>query len=235
MSDNVRFVETHRQDNARFKDWKISILDNPSGTFSAQTEIVNLVIGEITTFTVNSFACELDESSNDGVYRHVVDASRLIVLHSDDEILGFAAEKSLGVKEIMYLHGVAVSDKAKGFGVGRTLIETLLTCSVKQHLAFTTQSPVMFCVARALLNGKINPTPLKKLVTTELTEIGRRLIKERPGTFEPHEFVVRNLYGDCLYPQIPQSNDQLANNWFSDSLRIDKGVTRDGFLFVGEF
>jgi len=232
--DNIRFLEVNRQSNLRFEDLDISIFEDPAGTFSADTALVESIIAEITAFTAKSFGGELDEDSNDGTYRHVVNNSRLVVIHSDSEILGFAGEKTLAVEEVMYLHGVAVSNRAKSRGVGRKLVETLLVCSEKPLIGFTTQSPIMFCVARDLLNRSINPRPGRELVSPELAHIGLRLMEGRSGVFDPDRFVAQDLYGECLYPQIPRSNDPLVNTWFDDSLRVVDGVTRDGFLFIGE-
>ncbi len=234
MSLNVAHIQTHRSGVGRFHDLQLSVLERPSRAFSLATEGAQSAVEEITLFAMGSFGCELDENSADGINSHLTDASRVVVLHSGVEILGFAAEKPVDVEDVVYLHGVVVSNKVKRKGAGKALIKMLARRAGKKRLAFTTQNPVMFCVARALLRDRITPSPDVKHIPESLIQDASRLLKSRPGVLDESCLVVRNLYGSCLYPRIPQCLDERVNAWFAESLCITDAQTRDGFLLVGD-
>lgn len=123
--------------------------------------------------------------------------------------------------------------KFQGKRVGSSLVKILFDNSGMQKLACTTQNPIMFCFLRKLFN-KVYPSPEQKLVPDNLRSLGLKLIRGRRGVFHQDTFIVEDLYSRCLYPKIPESKDQIVNNWFKNALKIKEGLTCNGFLFIAE-
>ncbi len=234
MSKHIDYLRLHRRARSEFRHLEVSILDNPGSILGVQTEVVKSIVTEITAFTAKSFGQTLDENSGDGVYSHLITASKLILVHSDEEILGFGAEKHVEVEDVVYLHGAVVSNKVKGLSIGKMLMEIRVADSKKSRFAFTTQNPLMYCIGMSVANGKITPSHANRGIPATLADDGQKILQDRPGVFNPETFVVQSLYSTCLYSLIPQCHNQVINHWFNQSLEIKEGQTRNAFLFIGK-
>ena len=213
----------------------ISVLDNPVGLLGdpAHTEVVGRLITDLQKITAESFGTELDTKTDDGVRNHVVNAGTIAFLHDRGEVLGFASSKLFPEEGVFYLHGVATAQNSKCRGVGKKLIHTLADMSGLHRVAFTTQNPIMYCLLRGLCT-KVYPQLEYKRVPLRIRGLGQKLVAERPGEIDPESFVITELYGRCLYDEIPDSRDKLVNQWFKTALNVENGSTRNGFLFIGE-
>lgn len=213
----------------------ISVLFNPKLMMldPENAESVDHLIEDLQIITAESFGTELETKSDDGVRNHVVNVDSIAFLHDHDKILGFASSKLFPEEKLFYLHGVATARSFKCKGVGNKLICTLMEAANLYRIAFTTQNPIMFCLLRSLCK-KVYPNPESKEVPVNLKELGIKLISERPGKLDPRTFVITELYDRCLYDKIPDSNDKCVNQWFQTVLNVKNGLTRDGFLFIGE-
>jgi hypothetical protein len=213
----------------------ISVLDNPRLvlTDSVNTDIVDRLMGDLQKIATESFGTELDNETTDGVRNHVVNSETIAFLHDRDKILGFASSKLFPEEEVFFLHGVATARSSKCRGVGKKLIYTLSNMSGMKRVAFTTQNPIMFCLLRSLCK-KVYPQPEQPKVPAEFKQFGYKLITDRSGNMDPDSFVITGLYERCLYNEIPDSYDKIVNQWFQTTLKIEDGLTSNGFLFIGE-
>ncbi|MEX0917424.1 MAG: GNAT family N-acetyltransferase [Candidatus Paceibacterota bacterium] len=191
---------------------------------------VQKMVREITEFTVESFGGELDEASADGIRAHIQNIDAFAIASSRGQIQGFAAGKFLD-KSFFHLHGVAVRHSTKNKGVAKLLVQHLWGNSNLPQMCFTTQSPVMFCLGRSLVT-EIFPNTTTG-IPSSLQKDAKKLLGGRDEGFCPESGVVSNLYGRCLYPQIPLSNNPDVNTWFAEALGIQDSKTRNGFLFIG--
>ncbi|MDP4000650.1 MAG: GNAT family N-acetyltransferase [bacterium] len=216
-------------------EFSISTLDNPKVTFAepGNQEFTDDLIDMMQVIVAESFGVEPKNKSRDGIRNHVITVDSLAILHQQNKIVGFASSKLFPLDDTFYLHGVAVAPHLKGKGAGAMLVRTLADRAGLKRIAFTTQNPLMFCLLRSLL-AKIFPSPGEKMVPSQLREVGTRLVFGRSGNFDPVTFIIRYLYGNCLYDSLPISRDVNVNRWFTDALNVVNGITRDGFLFIGE-
>lgn len=199
--------------------------------FDESRKDVQELISELTLLTALSFGMPLDEESNDGTRHHIQNVSALAILHTEDEALGFAS----GIfprEDSFYLHGIAISPKAKGHGAAKKLVGALHELSGLEIMAFTTQNPVMFCLARSVCR-EIYPNPEKGLPDV-FQKQATRLMNGRSQTFEQGSGVCRNLYTRCLYEFLPPCGDESVNEWFDSELDVHEGQTCHGFLFMGQ-
>ena len=213
----------------------ISVLDNPRLVLadSANAEVVNRLIGDLQKITAESFGAELDTGTDDGVRNHVVDSETIAFLYDRDKILGFASSKLFPEEETFFLYGVATARSSKCRGVGKKLIHTLSNMAGMKRIAFTTQNPIMFCLLRSLCT-RVYPQPEHPKVPLKFKRFGTRLVADKPGSMDPDSFVITGLYGRCLYDEIPDSYDKKVNQWFQTALKVEDGLTSNGFLFIGE-
>ncbi len=199
--------------------------------FDEDKPFIRQMISELSSVTAEGFGSPLDEKSNDGTRAHIQRVTGLSVLHDSRNLLGFAS----GIfprEDFFYLHGVVVSPTAKGRGGARALVRALLEPSGLDEVSFTTQNPVMFCMLRSLCKDvypNINAT-----IPPCLHPRAAELVRGRADTFDNENGILRNLYGRCLYPELPVSSDEAVNKWFSQSLNVNDRQTRDGFLFIGQ-
>ncbi len=193
---------------------------------------VQLLISHLTQLTADSFGTPLNEDSGDGTKQHLSGASALAILHTDEEALGFAS--GLFPREgYMYLHGIALSPKVKGQRAAARLVGALRERSSLDTVAFTTQNPVMYCLAKSF-SSSLWPNPLEG-IPEQLRGQAARLMSEREGVFDPVTGVSKGLYRQCLYERIPSCADTAISSWFEHQLNIKDGQSNDGFLFVGKF
>lgn len=212
----------------------VSVLENPASAFRIESEeFVNGLLGSFQVVAAQGFGVELGAQSLEGIRSHVLSVDSLAVLHQEDTLLGFASSKFFKEEGVFYLHGIVVSPLSKGQGGGALLLQTVLEQTNFPMIALTTQNPVMFCLLRRFCR-EVYPSPLQPLVPQELSWIGNRLVVGRSGRFSETTFVIKELYKRCLYNAIPRSRDEAVNRWFDKTLAVKKGVSRNGFLFVGE-
>ena len=171
--------------------------------------------------------------SLEGIRSHVLSVDSLAVLHQEDILLGFASSKFFKEEGVFYLHGIVVSPLFKGQGGGALLLQTVLEQTNFPMIALTTQNPVMFCLLRRFCR-RIYPSPAQPLVPQGLLSVGSRLVVGRSGHLNEATFVIDGLYKRCLYSTLPRSRDDAVNKWFDEALAVKEGVSRNGFLFVGE-
>lgn len=197
--------------------------------FNEENPDTRQIFTELTVTTTHSFGGELDESSRDGTLYHVQDHDELVILYDRQGPAGFASGFSQG--EFLYLHGIAIAPRAKGLGAGRRMVEALRKASGRQGITFTTQNPVMFCLLRSIC-ADAYPNP-EYGVPEHLQPQVAMLAHDRPGSLDATTGVIRDLYGRCLYPELPESKDAAVNTWFAKTLEVSEGKTRHAFLFVG--
>lgn len=217
-----------------FGPYRISIVRN------TQEQHAVCSIGECVTVlevfrvvAIEGFGVEMDLEGPDGVRGRVYNMDLLAIIHDDNEIFGFASAKIHKDLDLLYLDGIAVKKSFQARGVGRILIEALLKQQPQKRMAFVTQNPVMYCVLRRLFE-RTYPFPGQRIVPSNLQYIGIVLRTNHDGTFNPYSFVIDDLFTQCLYAAIPESNDPVVNAWFQEALGIQAGITRNGFLFIGE-
>ncbi len=213
---------------------QVSILGTPDNPvrLDESYDCVQQLVAHLTHLTADSFGTPLNEDSGDGTKQHLSGASALAILHNNEEALGFAS--GLFPREgHMYLHGIALSSKAKGQRAAARLVGALRDRSALSTVAFTTQNPVMYCLAKSF-SSSLWPNPLEN-IPDHFQEQAVRLMSEREGVFNPVTGVSRGLYAQCLYERIPSCTDVDISSWFERQLNIKDGQSNDGFLFVGNF
>ena len=169
-----------------------------------------------------------------GIYDHLFNAHALALLYHDDTLVELASCKHHRDEDIFYVHGVVMLRNIMGRGLGTHLIKVLLKGSQFRRIALTTQDPRVFHVLNKIAK-KVVPSPTEPQPPRHLQDTAVRLTQGRQGSsLDPNTFVLRSLYKECLYDTIPQSRDGNVSHWFTKSLNIQDGLTRDGFLFIGE-
>ena len=209
----------------------VSILKRDGGqvAFDEGLEVTQLVMQELSSIAASGFGIPRD---NRGVHSHVQDVDALLLLHDNTKILGFAS--ALFPREgFLYLHGIVLSPEVKGKGGAGLLVRSLLSVCDCRDMAFSTQNPVMFCLLRSICHA-VYPSPEVNEVPEHFWPRLIKLLDGRSGILDPKTGVRLNAYSQCLYPQIPESNDSSVNEWFSEKLMIEDGKTNNGFLFIGE-
>lgn len=198
--------------------------------FDEQNPEVKKMFDTLTFLTAKSFGMELDEASVDGTRHHLQDHDILVMAHDRQGIAGFASG-FFSNDNLFYLHGIAMAPHAKGRGIGRRMVDLLFKSSGMQGITFTTQNPVMFCLLRSIC-AVTYPNP-NEGIPSRLHGSVVAIMQGRNGALDPATGIVRNLYGRCLYPQLPRSNDAAVNAWFVDALEVSAGQTRHAFSFIG--
>lgn len=229
-------MSTVQIEKREYRDnFEIIPVSNPRLFFSNEDPIgeATRIIQNLESLTHLSFGSELDEKSSDGLRDHVKNVDRVALLAQENNLLGFASVKLFPEFELMYLHGVAISNSFKGRGGALALIQYLLKVTELPFIAFTTQNPVMFCLLQNM-SQEVYPSLEKRQVPENLQGVGKILVNGRGGKFDPKTFVIENLYHSCLYDRIPLSRDQTVNAWFEDALDIKGGKTRSGLLLWGK-
>ncbi|PIU75565.1 MAG: hypothetical protein COS76_00060 [Candidatus Portnoybacteria bacterium CG06_land_8_20_14_3_00_39_12] len=214
------------------KDWFIWVTEEPKALFEKQENF--WIIELVRCVAADSFGVEIEQKSFEGIRDHLANADLVSVAYGHGEIYGFASVRILSDFDIFFLHGVAIAKKFQSRGVGLKLISALLNRRRLGKIALTTQNPAMFCLTRKM-TSIVYPSPEDKIVPLVVRPIGISLMKNRRGVFVQNTFIQEGLYSQCLYPVIPESNDDEVNSWFRESLKIENGITRNGFLFIGEF
>lgn len=213
----------------------VMLFDRRSITAAAESKPVEFdsMVALVAKETAESFGLTFDEKGSDGTRNHLIDADALGVWIHDDNFAGFASARHFVREEVFYLHGVAIANSAKGKSGSKRLVQTLIeTGPPSNRIAYTTQNPVMHCFMRSFCDTTY-PSPTEPVVPIEFRPLAPILLAGRDGTPDEQSFVIRDLYKKCLYPGLPQSQDEQINAWFGKSLRAQNGITRDGFLLVG--
>lgn len=213
----------------------ISVLKNPKPALVSleNKEVVDSIINDLGVIATESFGAKLDEQTNDGVRNHVIEVDSLGFIHKQNKLLGFASSKLFHEDRLFYLHGVAIATEFKGRGGGTILVKKLAEIAGFPRIAFTTQNPIMFCLLKKLCR-KVYPRPGVEEIPQELKKLGCKIIDGRSDGLNPEKLVVNQLYGRCLYNQIPDCTDLIVKQWFTESLEIEGGLTRNAFLFIGD-
>lgn len=199
--------------------------------FDEKNPTAQEVFTELTLLTAHSFGMELDETSNDGTLHHLQDHDVLVMLHDEKGIAGFASG-FFSMDGLFYLHGIAIAPRAKGRGAARRMVNLMLGVSGTTGITFTTQNPVMFCLLRSIC-ATTYPTS-EHSIPAHLQKQVIAVMQGRNGTLDPVTGIVHDLYGRCLYPQLPESRDSAVNSWFAEALNVSAGQTRNAFVFVGQ-
>ena len=235
MESLLRFLDDNQAIHLRWDQSTISLLHEPRSALLApqNQHITDELVDRLDHLATESFGGQLDPRSKDGVRDHVINVGALALLHTNGKVHAFASAKTLVEEQVFYLHGVAVSQHIKGRGAGTALTYALLKASGLTHIAFTTQNPIMYRLMTRLCHT-VHPSPSISRVPVELHQLGRRLVTNRPGEFDPTTFVIRNLYEKCLYNRIPECGNKLTDDWFKTALHMVEGCTRDAFLLMGK-
>lgn len=235
MKESNVFLVERSSAVLEYGGFSVIILGNPRVVFAEADAcgLVDDIVDEVQIVSAESFGVELKNKSREGIKNHVISVDSLALLYQGDNIAGFASAKHFSLDDVFFLHGIAVSPNAKGRGAGAFLAKSLIRHVNLHRVSFTTQNPFMFCLLRSI-TARIFPSPQEPDVPFRLYDLGEKLINGRRGSFNPSTFVIKGLYNGCLYSSIPASRDSAVNDWFTASLNIVDGITRDGFLFIGE-
>jgi len=232
--------------NASCRTWKcdgawVSSFDEPA---NGLTRIFPKVLGEVYVDQMirvahNSFGMTLNEENEDGARQHILDTEKLVICYIEDKIIGFASAKiaKIDKKEVFFIHGIAMLPKYQRNGYANSMLAAILSMSKDRKVAFTTQSPVAYCTIASQLKW-VAPNEKQQMVLPVYRKLGMQLASWRSSKsssiFNTGTFVIRDLYDECLYRRIPSSTSQEVNEWFSKRLKIERGITKNGLLFVGE-
>jgi len=242
MKKAIEYLRNHAVWNGKVRSTagvEASILNNPTevlgGHKSFLTPLTELIIHEMTTIANDSFGAVLNESSKDGVRQHILGTDILVVLHTQDKILGFSSGKNLNAngQDIYWAHGIALSSTFKGSGYAIDLNLLLLAMRNSNIVAFTTQNPVAYCLMERSCQP-MYPSITTPIVPAQYRSIGKALLNAGAGKLNPETFVVSNLYDKCLYKKIPTCKFAGVNNWFERSLCIKNGQSNNGFLVIAD-
>lgn len=197
------------------------------------TEHKNALVDLIYPVAVSAFNVNPSDVFYKDVEEHIFDADILVVSILNNRVSGFASVRKMDQLDTMFIHGIAVCRTAQNRGVASSILGKLIKESKYSRIAFTTQNPIMFC----LLQKKVTrcfPTPCNPEVSSREWDFGQQIMRLRRGVFDPKTFVSKDLYDQCLYPEINLTNDPSVNSWFKEKLEIVSGQTRNGFLLCGE-
>lgn len=217
-----------------YQHLSMSDINKPAKAFcdNEYTELVNTQLKHLTQIVCESFGTELDDDTSEGVRDHVLTADTVAFVHSENTILGFASSKLFPGMDVFYLHGVAIANKVKGLGLGSSLVRMLAYESGMRLFACTTQNPIMYSLARSLCNN-VFPNHFGVRSHRDYRETAQQLLSGRNCEFNSDTFVCNNLYSECLYSSMPHCRDQMINDWFAESLAVQFGKTRNGFILAG--
>lgn len=191
------------------------------------------LVREIFPMAARAFSISQSNEFYEDVREHITVADMLAVCFSNHQVIGFASVRDMVELDTFFLYGVAVEPTTQCLGVASILISSLLEKSPRRRIAFTTQNPKMFCLLKKYAR-KCFPSPDEQNVHHGEMVYGAKLMSKRHGEFDPSTFVSKNLYQNCLYPEIQPAADAKVNQWFWRSLEIQDGRTRHGFLLCGE-
>lgn len=189
-------------------------------------------VRQIYTVVQSGFSRQESKELYDDVVNHINDDTLAIAVIAD-QIVGFAGVKVIPNLDTFFLHGIAVHGEFHGRHVGKRIMNALLTEIDLPRIAFTTQNPKMFCFLRNWTKRQY-PSPKEPTVPSTEHAYSQILMSERVCDFNTSTSVAKNLYRDCLYPQIEDSRDEPVNRWFRKSLEMQEGKTKHGFLLYGD-
>jgi hypothetical protein len=214
-------------------EFEIILLKNPKQQLGdLEHEKLELLLDEIHSATADGFETPLEKKSKEGIKNHVLGVDMLAIVYHHEKLCGFASAKISDT--LFYLHGIAISKMSKGLGLGETVLSTMLESGPYEQLAFTTQNPIMYLLARKFTRT-MYPSPKQSVIPEKIREQARKLLMGRRGVLNEHTLTIENLYSSCLYPHIPTVSDSDVSDWFSTQLRINENrTTCDGFIFIGE-
>jgi hypothetical protein len=183
-----------------------------------------------------SFGVECDTMQVRIIRANFLKVDTLAIWHDGHQPLGFASMLHYPKLDVTYVQSVFIGSKSKRLG-GSTALANAIVSSAQhtKYLAFTTQNPVVYCVAHKVCERKsmsIFPNLKRTIVPQHLHAIGAQIVARFGGVLDPDTFIVHERYKGCLYPTLPQSTDSQVNEWFERSLNPVDGRTRDSFLFL---
>ncbi len=168
------------------------------------------------------------------VAEHSLIGQDYLLLATDGEaIIGFVGLKERLDFDLIYLSGIAIRSANQGDGIAKLFFEAFFDRRHYDFIAFTTQNPRMFLLARKLARKLYPDFSDDATIPEEIAYLGKKIRSGRDGEFNPSSFVIKGLYGRCLYDPIPTSHDPILNEFFKTALEIHEGKTKNGFLFVG--
>jgi GNAT superfamily N-acetyltransferase len=228
LSDCMKGEETI----VRVSNCAIMIIDDPKNFFSRTNES-DALINELRVIAADSFGVEIEDKSLRGIRDHVINVDVCALCFLDEILVGFASVRILEKDNILFLHGIAIREKIQARGIGSLVMEILIDYCKNKTIAFTAQNPVMYDLLIRFCN-KIFPSPGQNVPET-MYDLGCHLAGGRNGIFDPKSFTIKNLYSQCLYPQIPKSKNMIVDQWFEKALRFESDrSTRDGILLIGK-
>lgn len=125
---------------SRSNEHCIAIINKPRETFSKRESLP--IIDLLRIITADGFGVEIEKQSLEGIRDHVINVDRASILYSLQDILGFASARIYSDLDLFWLHGMAVSKKSQGKGIGFALVKILFENSGMSKMACTTQNPV---------------------------------------------------------------------------------------------
>jgi|GEM_PF-1933930 hypothetical protein len=163
----------------------------------------------------------------------VLRSDRLLLLHCEAKLLGFASLLVLESLSTAHLHGIVLSQEMQGKGSAEKLVRAALSDLPCRYLTFSTQSPRMFCLARKLTDWMFPDPGHLPLQSEEVVQVYAAVAERRGCEVNLQTGIIRDKYEACLYRAIPRSRDDMVNDWFDDSLEIADGTSRHALFFIG--
>ncbi len=116
----------------------------------------------------------------------------------------------------------------------------MIACAIKEtrstFIALTTQNPRVykalqsFCVYTFPNHNNQNSGGM----TDYFSDLAKKELVKRPGEFNPVNFIIKNLYDECLYPRIPEASNIFIDNWFMGKISADNlRTSKNGMFIVG--
>lgn len=210
---------------------KCFVLNDPRGFF--QRHPSDDILIPFCEVAASGFRVAQAEKGIEEIRNVVAGADLVVLMHNDSTLLGFATFMFFPVHRAIYLQGVVIDPDAQGQSRASTIIKVPLEDTESYtRLAFVTQSPTMFCLARKLTSSMC-PNPNNPIVPMVEQEIARELRNGKKNAHDPRTLIIRDIYDPCLYTAIPESRDTRVNEWFRESLEIVNGQSNHGFFFIG--
>lgn len=172
---------------------------------------------------IQKYSSEIEED----IYGHLFKEDKLFIITNincdsiaEQELFVMAfltcRDINFNGKKILYLSGICVDPLYQGYGIiGNLINEAYKRGERYDIMALRTQNPVMKQCFDKCIGGKSHPDSRIKL-PREVEEVGAfiaKLLEAR--NYQVRSFIMKGVYGSCLYGTEPFSRDEFYNDQFS--------------------
>jgi hypothetical protein len=173
------------------------------------------------------------------VFSHVTEPEILLLAYEVNEIVSFgsfAFLKKDGIK-ILHLHGICVLPEIQGQGCFNEIVCFAGDKFNADVITARTQNPCLYkAMKKVSAMGATYPN-YENATSEFIKSIARFVVKQldlKENLYNPDDMTFKNVYEKCLYPKIPSTRDRKLNRFFSQKIKITRGVTRNAMLVVSE-